>query len=485
MNLNDIADVSDLDSNLVKGQNVLLRVSFDAFDSQGNIKDSVRIEAAERTIRILKQKGAKNIILLTYAGRPDKNAEKIGENAKFSGKLYDKRFSVRPAADFLHGLLKERVHFVSALDDYGNFHENASDYLAHARDYMEKNVDYSGVVLLDNLRFWEGENNGDKPIGKEFAQLIATLGTIYVQDGFAQAHRESNATISEITRHTKINVLGMHTRSEIQYLSRVFDNLLKEKRNPFVFILGGKKIETKPGIVSKIDIVNKLMKNMKTGDKILIGGAMAYPFMIAEKYLSDVRQGKEKIIDILPEEIVSVVGNSYIEWDQIHDQIMIAGKTLLNAEKRREEGSDISVKLPVDHCVMGNSPRYAEQLGKDMVACDIGPKTLDIWQNEIKNAHTILLIGPLGIYKNKVFSECSRRFVESIAERTKDNVTTIAAGGDTAEMVRTFGCSDKFSLVSIGGGATLEFLLHGHLLSLKLLDTREKIKAMVPLSQAE
>ena len=485
MNLEEIACVNDLDESLVKGQTVLLRVSFDAFDDKGNIEDGLRIEAAEGTLKVLKQKGAKNIILLTYAGRPDKNdAGKIGENSKFKGKLYDKRLSVRPAADFLHGMMKERIHFISALDDHGNFYENASDYITHVKDYAAKNVEEGDVILLDNLRFWEGENNGDKPVGQEFARLIASLGTVYVQDGFAQAHRVNNATVGEITKHTKINVMGIHVKGEVDYLKGIFDNLLMNDRKPFVFVVGGKKIETKPGIVSKIDIANKLMQNMKSGDKILIGGAMVYPFMIAEKYISDIRNGSLKNLSM--EHVRSLIGDSYVEWDQIYNQVMLAGNMLLNVERKRQEGKNISVKLPVDHGVIKDgSPHYVNHLGEGMIAGDIGIKTLDEWRREIMDAHTILLAGPVGVYENKLFSFGSKGLVEAIAETTKEGTVTIAAGGDTADMVRSFGYGYKFSLVSIGGGATLEFLMHGYLPSLMLLDTKEKIRSMVPLNVVE
>ncbi len=483
MNLKEIADVGDLDESLVKGQVVLVRVSFDAFDERGNIEDGLRIEAAGRTLKVLKQKGAKNIILLTYAGRPDKNTvDKIGENARFIGKLYDKRLSVRPAADYLHGMRKERVHFISALDDHGNFYENAADYIGCVREYMKSNVEDGDVILLDNLRFWDGENNGDKPSGKEFAKLIASLGTIYVQDGFAQAHRINNATVGEITSNTKINVMGVQVKAEIDYLSGIFDNLLKEGRKPFVFIVGGKKIETKPGIVSKIDIANKLMQNMKSGDKILIGGAMAFPFIIAQKYID--RVSDRRINEISREQIIAMIGDSYVEWDQIHSQILHAGNMLLNVEKKCSEGKRITVKLPVDYGVIKDgSPHYVSQLSEGMIAGDIGIRTLDEWRKEIKDSHTILLAGPVGVYENKLFSYGSKGLVEAITETTEEGTVTIAAGGDTAGMVRNFGYGHKFSLVSIGGGATLEFLMNGNLPALLLLDTKEKIKSMMQEEQ--
>ncbi len=473
----EIATVADLDSGHIDSQTVLLRTSFDAFDEHGNIKDCLRIETSENTIRMLKQKGMKRAIILTYAGRPERTPAKepkIGDNARYNGVLYDKRLSLRPTADFLHGMLKEKVHFISAVNENGDFYENIEDYIKHATDYIEKKVKNSEVVVLDNLRFWDGENSGC-PV---FAKHMASLGTVYVQDGFAQAHRIKNATIGEITKHTKINVLGMQFKREIEYLKGIFDNLMMKDRNPFVFIIGGKKIETKPGIVSKIEVANRLMDNMQSRDKIFVGGAMAYPFLIAQQYMEDIRKGKEELMkNVRGKQIKDIVGDSYLDWDQIYDQIMIAGNMLLRAQEIK-----IEVKLPVDHGVFTIGAKmpevfYVKKISEGMVAGDIGPKTTNEWCCSMKGAHTIILAGPVGWYENDQFSFGSRKIVDKIANETALNSTiSIAAGGDTAEMVRSFGYGNSFSLVSIGGGATLEFLMQGGLPSLQFLDTKQSVK---------
>ncbi len=479
IDLDDIACLDDV-SDEIKEQPVLLRTSFDAFDEHGNIKDGLRIETAENTIRMLKQKGAKRVIILTYAGRPEKTPAKepkLGDNARYNGVLYDRRMCLRPTADFLHGLLKERVHFISALDEDGNFYEDPKEYIRHVAEYIDKKVKNGDVILLDNLRFWEGENSGCP----EFAKLVASLGSVYVQDGFAQAHRIKNATVGEITKHTKINLIGMQFKKEVKYLKGIFDNLMKRDRSPFVFIVGGRKIETKPGIVSKIDVASKLMDNMKPGDKIFVGGAMAYPFLIAQNYMEHVKNGVEEVIkNVRGKQIKDIVGDSYLDWEQIHSQIMIAGNMLLKAQE-----SGIEMKLPADHGVFTIGAKvpevyYVRRISEGMVAGDIGPKTSREWGSSLKDAHTIVLAGPAGWYENEMFSEGSRKIVEAIANETAANGTiSIAAGGDTAEMVRGFGFGDKFSLVSIGGGATLEFLMHGSLPALECLDAKQSLKEKV------
>ena len=466
----NIATLDSLDDEYIKDRSVLLRTSFDIFDEHGNMKDTFRIETAESTIRLLKQIGAKRIIIMTYAGRPEKTSDKKGKNARYNGVLYDSRYSMLPVADFMSKMLGEKVHFVSAVDEQGNFFAEASDYIKHAASYIEKNVNSGVVVLLDNLRFWEGENNGDKEIGKEFARLIASLGNVYVQEGFAQAHRTNNATVGEITKHTRINVIGLHFKKEIQYLKGVFDNLIEQDRKPFVFIIGGKKVETKPGIVSKIEVVSKLMDNMRPSDKIFIGGAIAYPYIIARGYLDHVKKGAVKISE---NEIKNIVGDSFIDWDQIQEQINIAGKMLLKAEKK-----GIKVKLPIDHGVLnGNNVQYVNKISEGMAACDIGPKTVREWGSDIKHSHTIILTGPVGWYENEKFSAGSKNILKAIAFETEANGTiSIAAGGDTTEMVRSFGYTDNLSLVSIGGGATLEFLHYGGFPVLELMTKKNQLR---------
>lgn len=466
MNLDDIACLDDI-TDEIKGHSVLLRVSFDAFDKSGNLKDGLRIEASESTIQFLRQKGAKRIVLLTYAGRPERGI-KSDENARYSGTLYDKRLSLRPAADFLHGMLKEYVHFVPAVDESGEFYEKAEDYIKHASEYISKNTSRGNIILLDNLRFWEGENNGDP----EFSKLIASLGSIYVQDGFAQAHRVNNATIGEITMHTKMNVMGLQFKKEVQCLKGVFDNLVKKDRGSFIFIIGGKKIETKPGIVSKIDVANKLIRNMQSHDKIFIGGAMSYPFIIAKRFF---HLAEKDIMKLAEEDIRNVIGNSYIEWNQLQGQIRMAKTMLGNCEE-----CGIGIELPKDHIGLNGPSIVCTKTLSGMVCGDIGYETVSRWKGMLEGSDTIILAGPVGWYENESFSGGSRAIAEAVANATQHNGTvSIAAGGDTSTMVRKFGLGGKFSLVSTGGGATLEFLMHGGLRSLELLDTKQSIKNKV------
>ena len=437
--------VEDLTEEEVKDKDVIVRVSFDAFNSDGYINDSLRIEAAENTIKILKQKGARRIILISYSGRP---------------KSYDPLLSLRPASDFLYGLFREEVHFMPAVGRLGTFMKNPKDYILFVKNRISELVNGS-IIVLDNLRFWEAENKGDEPQGQKFAKLISSLGQIYVQDGFAQAHRTKNATVGQITKYMKTKVIGMEFKIEMKYLKGVYENLLKENRKPFIFIIGGKKLETKPGIVSKLDVANRLIKKMKKGDKILIAGAMAYPFLIAKKFFGK----KFSLEKISYDDIKNVIGNSFIEKNEIYEHINLCQKTL---EKAKIVG--VQIKLPIDHAVINSRLDFVENIGKDMIAGDIGPKTIEEWGKILSNADTIVLAGPIGWYENALFSEGSKQITKSIANATKNNTITIAAGGDTCAMVKRFGLQNDFSLVSIGGGATLEFLMQGSLPVMDLID---------------
>lgn len=432
----EIASVSDLKEQEVRGKNALVRVSFDAFDKDGTIKDSLRLEASEGTIRVLKEKGARRIILMSYAGRPDG---------------FDPSLSLRPVADFLFGLFKEKVHFVPAKPGM-----SASAYVQSVREYLNTKMEHGDVVLLENLRYWKEENEGSDA----FARDIASLGEIYVQDGFAQAHRIKNATVGGITKYMKVNVAGIQFAKEVSYLSGIYKNLTKKERGPYIFIIAGKKVETKPGIVSKITVASRLMDSMRKGDKVLIGGAVAYPFIASRAFngsplvsISDVRR---------------VIGDSFIEEDQIAEHMKMAREIF---DKGTSKGID--VLLPRDHVVKnGPSIVAVKKISSGMSAADIGPETTGEWKECFRGADTIILAGPVGWYENPLFSEGSRQITNAIADTTKNGTVTIAAGGDSSSMVRKFGRGEDFSLLSIGGGATLEFLMQGWLPVMDLLDRK-------------
>jgi len=436
--MSELMCVDDLKEEQVRGKNALVRVSFDAFDKEGNIQDSLRIEASEGTIRALKNVGAKRIILMCYAGRPEG---------------YDPSLSMRPAANFLYGLFRERVHFLPGVN--GGKIIAYSDYVKRAKEYMEKNMEDGEAVLLDNLRFWLEENNGDE----EFAKSIASLGEIYVQDGFAQAHRLGNATVGPITKYVKARVMGVQFKKEVTYLKAVSENLIRQGRKPFIFIIAGKKVETKPGIVSKITVASKLMDSMKRGDKVMIGGAIAYPFIIAREFAG----AKPSISDMR-----NVIGGSFIEEAQVYDHMKMAGEIFAKAKK-----NGIEVMLPVDHVVKSNDiVKTVERIERGMMAADIGEKTVNEWKKRLSDAGTIVLSGPVGWYENPAFAAGSLEITKAMARTTAGGTITVAAGGDTSSMVRKFGYEKSFSLLSIGGGATLEFLMQGRLPIMDVLDIK-------------
>src|SRR3989344_7362792 len=351
-----IASVADLNEQEVRGKNALVRVSFDAFDKDRTIKDSLRLEASEGTIRALKKKGARRIILMSYAGRPDG---------------FDPSLSLRPVADFLFGLFKEKVHFVPAKPCI-----SAAAYVQLVREYLNAKMEDGDIVLLENLRFWKEENEGSDA----FAKDAASLGEIYVQDGFAQAHRIKNATVGGITKYLKVKVAGIQFAKEVSYLSGIYKNLTKKKRGQYIFIIAGKKVETKPGIVSKITVASKLMDSMCKGDKVLIGGAVAYPFIAA-------RDGSVSINDVR-----KVVGDSFIEEDQIAEHMKMAREIFAKGAAK-----GIDVVLPRDHVVKnGSGTAMVKKILPGMSAADIGAETVGEWKNYFSGADTIVVAGPVG-----------------------------------------------------------------------------------------
>lgn len=449
MNFDDIASVEDLNEEQIRGKNVLVRVSYDAFDKGGSISDSLRIEASEGTIKALKKLGARRIILMCYVGRPSE---------------YDPAYSLKPAADFLYGVFKEKVHFVSSLRSNGAFIAKYQNYINCAKEFIESMMQDGEIVMLDNLRFWPEENAGDEG----FARAVASLGDIYVQDGFAQAHRMKNATVGSIVKYIGLSVMGSEFKKEVTYLRAVWENLVKEKRKPFIFIIAGKKIETKPGIVSKITVASKLMDSMKRGDKVLIGGAIAYPFILAKK-----NAGKEfSPVNIKYEDMRKVIGDSFIEKEQVYDHMNMAQEIF-----QKGEAMGIDVVLPEDHVVaVAGEIKNIESIAPGMKAGDIGSKTVESWKKFFSDADTIVLSGPVGWFENPLFSRGSREISKAIGDTTENGTTTIAAGGDTSSMVRKFGFQDNYSLVSIGGGATLEFLMQGSLPVMDVLDRKLEVR---------
>ncbi len=270
------------------------------------------------------------------------------------------------------------------------------------------------VILLENLRFHKEETKNDPG----FAEKLASPGEIYVNDAFGTAHR-AHASTEGVTKFLKTAVAGFLMAREIEY----FEKALSEPEKPFVAILGGAKVS------DKISVIENLLDKV---DSILIGGGMAYTFIKAE--------GKE-------------IGSSKLEEDKIE-----TAKSL--REKAKEK--NVKILLPIDHLIAdkvdasSNTRVVDEAIPQNWMAVDIGPKTVDEFKKELREAKTIMWNGPLGIFEISKFARGTEDIAKYIAALSKS--TTIIGGGDTASAISKFGLSDKMSHISTGGGASLEYM---------------------------
>ncbi|OIO33605.1 MAG: phosphoglycerate kinase [Candidatus Omnitrophica bacterium CG1_02_40_15] len=269
------------------------------------------------------------------------------------------------------------------------------------------------VVLLENLRFHAEEEKNDP----EFAKKLAGLGEIYVNDAFGTAHR-AHVSTEGVTKFLKVSVAGFLLAKEIEY----FDRALSNPPKPFVAILGGAKVS------DKIMVIENLMKKV---DVILIGGGMAYTFLKA--------QGME-------------IGSSKLEADKID-----VAKSIM--KKAKELG--VKIVLPVDHLIankvdaISNTRVVTDVVPQGWMAVDIGPKTVDEFKKELRNAKIIIWNGPLGVFEITKFSRGTEDIARFIAGL---KAISIIGGGDTASAIAKFGLEHAMSHISTGGGASLEYM---------------------------
>ncbi len=389
--------VADVD---VKGKRVLMRVDFNVPLEGDQITDDRRIAQALPTIKNVLERGGK-LILMSHLGRP-----KGAVNPKYS---------LKPVANKLGELLGKFVRF-------------APDCIGPDVEKLVNGLPDGDVLLLENLRFHPEEEKNDP----NFAAQLAKLGDLYVNDAFGTAHREHASTFGvPQAMQGKPRVIGFLIQKELKFLGDAITN----PQRPFVAILGGAKVS------DKINVIEKLLQK---ADTLLIGGAMAYTFFLA--------QGKQ-------------IGKSLVERDKVD-----LAKGLL-------EKSGGKIMLPVDTVISDQMTDDAQtqvvegNIPDDMEGFDIGPKTAKIYHDEIGKAKTIIWNGPMGVFEKEPFEDGTMEIAEAVAQATqKNNATSIIGGGDSAAAIEKFDLADKVSHVSTGGGASLEFLENGHFTTLDILD---------------
>jgi 3-phosphoglycerate kinase len=383
--------IRDID---VRGKRVLVRVDFNVPTEERagkiQITDDTRIRESLPTINYLRENGAK-AILMSHMGRP--KGQRVEE------------YSLRPIADYLHTLINHPVAF-------------SRDTIGIEPEEIIANMQEGDVALLENLRFQPEEEANDP----KFAEALAKLGDIYVNDAFGTAHRAHASTVG-ITKFIKQSAMGFLMEKELKYLHEELDDPAK----PFLVIMGGAKVSDKIGVLKAL---------MEKADTILIGGAMANTFFKA--------QG-------IP------IGKSRVEADKLD----LANELVDLAKKR-----GVKLVLPVDVVEtqeiraggpIQNTPRLSQKRGIDdgWLAVDIGSATIALFQEEIAKAKTILWNGPVGIFEIPDFAEGTFAIAEALA---KSSATTIIGGGDSVTAVKQAGLAEKMTFISTGGGASLELL---------------------------
>ena len=316
----------------------------------------------------------------------------------------DPKASLRPVRTRLARLLRQDVAWAD--DCVGAVAEAAAGALAPG-----------GVLLLENLRFHAEEEKNDPG----FSQALARLGDAYVNDAFGTAHRAHASTVG-VTRHLHPAVAGFLMQKELDYLGRA----LEQPRRPFVAVLGGAKIS------GKIDVITALLARV---DRLLVGGAMMFTFLKA--------QGRS-------------VGRSLVEDDRLE-----AARAVLADAARR----NVELVLPVD-CLAataadGSAParvRAVDQIAADEMGVDIGPQTVTLFAGKLADAKTVVWNGPMGIFEVPAFATGTLAVAAACAPLREQGAVTVVGGGDSVAAVQQSGLAERFSHLSTGGGATLEFL---------------------------
>jgi phosphoglycerate kinase len=364
-----VRTLEDLD---VEGKRVLVRVDFNVpLDEDRRITDDARIQAALPTLRELREKGAARLVLLSHLGRP---------------KGRDQTLSLRPAAERLAELLEVDVALAPDLDD----------------------VPDGQVVMVENVRFFDGETSNDAGL----AERYAALGDVYVNDAFGSAHRAHAST--EAVAHLLPAAAGRLLEREVKTLT----GILEDPRRPLVAVVGGAKVTDKIGVLEAF---------LERADSVLIGGAMCFPFFKAEGHS---------------------VGSSLCEEEGI--------------EPARKVGGDEKLELPTD-LVAGREFKADTEVRKlddvdvpdGWMGLDVGAGTAERYQAAIAGAGTVFWNGPMGAFELAPFAAGTKAVAEAMAAT---DATTVVGGGDSAAALAQFGLADRVDHLSTGGGASLELI---------------------------
>lgn len=373
------------------GKRALVRVDFNVpLDENFSVSDDTRIRAAIPTIKKIIADGG-SVVLMSHLGRPKSGPEN--------------KFSLKHILKCLSELLKREVKF-------------ASDCVGEDAKLLSSSLKAGEILLLENLRFYNGEEKGDE----EFAKKLAELGTVYVNDAFGTAHRAHASTTIVAKFFPKDKLFGYLMANEIESINKV----LNEAKKPLTAIIGGAKVS------SKIPIIEFLLD--KT-DNLVIGGGMAYTFAKAQG-------GK--------------IGKSLVE-----DEFLKTAQQIIQKAKEK----NVNLFLPSDTVIADDFNNEAKRdvclinaVPDGWIGMDIGPETRKKYAEVIRDSKTILWNGPMGVFEMSRFEDGTKEVAMAVAESTKNGAFSLIGGGDSVAAINKYKLTDKVSYVSTGGGAMLECL---------------------------
>ena len=374
----------------LNNKRVVARFDFNVpLNDKGEITDTTRVDKALPTIKYILENGAKSLVLMSHLGRPKGEVKP--------------EFSLEPVATYLAEKLGQEVVLTESCKDKG------------IKTLLD--LPKTKVVLLQNLRFHKEETENDT----EFARTLSNYGEIYVNDAFGAAHRKHASTYGINAFFSRRACGGFLMKAEVEALQKVVD----KPAHPFVAIVGGAKVS------DKIKIIEALLSEV---DGLLIGGAMAYPFLKAQGY---------------------DIGKSLCS----EEDVKLAKKIL-------SQKTASKIMLPSDHVVsqeFGGTPEPCDDVSIDenKMGLDIGPKTQALYGEKLRSAKTVLWNGPMGLFENEDYAKGTFFIAKTLSEL--EGVFTLVGGGDSVSAVNKSGLAQKMSHVSTGGGASLEFIENGSL----------------------
>ena len=422
-----IKTVKDVD---LKGKRIIMRVDFNVPMKDGVVQDDTRIMAALPTIKYILEQNPRSLVLMSHLGDPKKDVKKAQEKAEKAGKTW----TDADAEKFING--KNRMapvvkYFAEKLGKDVTFLPDALGQKA-AIDALPEGA----VAMLENVRFHKEETSKDPAERDVMAKELASYGDIFVNDAFGTAHRDQASTASIAKFMPVPSVGGFLMEKEVKYIQPMVENPPK----PQVAIIGGAKVS------SKIAVLESLLKNASA---LVIGGGMAYTFLKA--------QGHK-------------VGISLVEDDFIDT----AKKLLSDADAK-----GVKIVLPVDHVASDKFDANATPVAvsgvdipDNLMAMDVGPKTIELYKEVLSTAKSIVWNGPVGVFEFEAFAKGTQTVAQLVAEATGRGAMTVVGGGDSVAAVNKFNLADKMSHVSTGGGASLEFLEGKTLPGIAILATK-------------